>query len=104
MSVKYKRTLGNRAYNIANDLGIPIVTVERVIKEYLNSLKKSALNGEDIVIDGIMSIKLIKDGNGNIKSRGRVSPAFKTLLSNTEDLSSGVDIKLLFNSAVTLVL
>ena len=41
-----------------------------------------------------MSIKLIKDGNGNIKSRGRVSPAFKTLLSNTEDLSSGVDIKL----------
>jgi ribosomal protein L22 len=93
MGVKFKRTLGNRAYNIAQELNIPIVTAERVIKAYLNSLIESAQNGEDIVIDNIISIKLLKDSNGEVKARGRVSPAFKSRLNNSLDLTRGIEVK-----------
>lgn len=93
MGVKYKRTLGNRAYNIAQELGIPIVTAERVIKMYLESLITSAENGEDVVIENIISIKLHRDSNGEIKARGRVSPAFKGRLNKSIDLTKGIEIK-----------
>lgn len=93
MSVKYKRTLGNRAYTIAQELGIPIVTAERVIKMYLDSLATSAENGEDVIIENIISIKLHRDSSGEVKARGRVSPAFKSRLNNSLDLNKGIEIK-----------
>lgn len=92
MGVKYKRTLGNRAYRIAKELGIPIVTAEMVIKKYLESLIESAQNGEDIVIENIVSIKLHRDTDGKIKARGRVSPAFKSRLDDSVDLSKGIEV------------
>ncbi len=91
MGLRVKRNLGNRVFLIAEKLNIPRVTVERVIKEYLNSLVESGLNGENIVIDNIMSIKLLKDvSSGDILVRGRVSPAFKEKLSDVTKLCTNL--------------
>lgn len=86
MSVIIKRSLGQRVYKISEKLGIPKVTVERVIKEYLDSLTESALKGENIVIDNLMSIQVIQDvETGEFFPRGRVSPALKSKLSKLEE-------------------
>ena len=91
MGIRRKRNLGNRAYKISKKLNIPRVTVEMVIREYLDSLTDSALNGENIVINNIMSIKLLKDGdNGGIVARGRVSPVLKNKLQEVEELCENV--------------
>jgi len=82
MGIKTKKNLGERVYVISERLKIPRITVERVIKEYLNGLVESALNQEDIVIDNIMSIKLLQRGDtGEIIARGRVSPSLRSKLS-----------------------
>lgn len=81
MGVHIKRNLAERSRKIALEKGIPIVTVETIIKAYLEDLVTSAVNGERIVIDGITSISIIKDGEtGEYYSRGRVSPALKSKL------------------------
>lgn len=78
MGIKIKRKLGERIVKISTNLNIPRITVERVIRAYLDDLVESAKAGETIVIDNIMSIKLIKNENtGEVKLRGRVSPALK---------------------------
>lgn len=78
MSIKVKKKLGERVVKISDDLNIPRITVERVIRSYLDSLVESAKDGETIVIDNIMSIKLVKNKEtGNITLRGRVSPSLK---------------------------
>lgn len=92
MSVKVKRKLGERVLKLSNKLGLPRTTVEQVIKGYLEDLMVSAQNGEDIVIDGIMSIKLLRNSEtGNITARGRVSPAFKSRVSG--GLTSDEDVQ-----------
>jgi hypothetical protein len=81
MGIKIKRKLGERIVQISNDLNIPRVTVESVIRAYLDGLVDSAQNGETIVIDNIMSIKLVEDSeSGNVRLRGRVSPSLKNKL------------------------
>ena len=81
MGIKIKRKLGERIVNISNELNIPRITVDRVIRAYLDSLVDSAQEGETIVIDNIMSIKLVEDAEtGNIRLRGRVSPSLKNKL------------------------
>lgn len=81
MGIKIKRKLGERIYNISEDLNIPRITVESVIRAYLDSLVESAQDGETIVIDNIMSIKLVENKEtGDIKLRGRVSPSLKNKL------------------------
>lgn len=78
MSIKVKKKLGERVVQISDELNIPRITVERVIRSYLDSLVESAKNGETIIIDNIMSIKLVENEyTGNITLRGRVSPALK---------------------------
>lgn len=80
-SIKIKRKLGERILNISEDLNIPRITVERVIRAYLDSLVDSAYDGETIVIDNIMSIKIVKNpNNGEVRLRGRVSPSLKNKL------------------------
>lgn len=86
MGIKVKRTLGTRITNISNELNIPKVTVESVVRAYLEGLIESAEQGESIVIDNIMSIKVINGSNGSTTVRGRVSPALKSrLCGNKED-------------------
>ena len=87
MGIKVKRTLGTRIVNISDDLNIPKITVERVIRAYLEGLIESGEQGENIVIDNIMSIKVIDEQNGGRTVRGRVSPALKSRLCvNPDDI------------------
>lgn len=81
MSIKVKRTLGMRVVDISDKLNVPRVTVEQVLRAYLDSLVDSAQAGENIVIDNIMSIKLQQGKDGDVTLRGRVSPALKSKLS-----------------------
>ncbi len=84
MGIKIKRKLGDRIVKISDELNIPRITVERVVRAYLDGLVESAQDGETIVIDNIMSIKLVEDtSTGNIRLRGRVSPSLKSKLYNT---------------------
>lgn len=81
MGVLVKRTLGRRVKDIAYKHGIPVITVETIIKGYLNSLRESLENGERVVIDGITSISVYKDEKtGEYYVRGRVSSALKERL------------------------
>jgi len=81
LGTKVKRALGSRVYEIAERLKIPKVTVESVIREYIRSLEVSAISGEDIVIDNIVSVKILRNvASGEIVARGRVSASLKTKL------------------------
>ena len=81
MGIKIKRKLGERVVKISDELNIPRITVESVIRAYLDDLVDSAKKGETIVIDNIMSIKLVENKEtGEIRLRGRVSPALKNKL------------------------
>ena len=83
MSYVVKRSLGVRAKKIALNRGIPYITTETVIKDYLASLVESLLNGERVVLDGLTSISVIRDvDTGELYARGRVSPALKSKLAN----------------------
>lgn len=87
MGIKVKRTLSKRITDISEELNIPKVTVESVVRAYLEGLIESGEKGENIVIDNIMSIKIINDSNGSTTIRGRVSPALKSrLCGSIEDL------------------
>lgn len=85
MGVTVKSSLGERARRIAYKRGIPIVTAETVIKDFLESLIESAENHERIVLDGLTSITIVKDlDTGEYTPRGRVSPALKSRLQEAE--------------------
>ena len=75
-SIKVKQNLGSRVSDISDKLNIPKNTVESVIREYLGGLIESAEKGETLVIDNIVSIKVI-DEDGNKTLRSRVSPSLK---------------------------
>ena len=81
MGIKVKRNLNERVTDISETLNIPKITVESVIREYLEGLIKSAQNGETVVIDNIISIKVIESKEGR-KLRGRVSPSLKNKVIN----------------------
>ena len=88
MGIKIKRKLGERIVKISEELNIPRITVERVVRAYLDGLVESAQDGETIVIDNIMSIKIVENSEtGDIKLRGRVSPSLKNKLY----VKSGID-------------
>ena len=88
MGIKIKRKLGQRILKISEELNIPRITVERAIRAYLDDLVESAKDGETIVIDNIMSIKLVENKEtGDIRLRGRVSPALKSKLYVKSDNS-----------------
>ena len=92
MGIKIKRKLGERIVKISEELNIPRITVERVVRAYLDVLVESAQDGETIVIDNIMSIKLVEDRDtGNIRLRGRVSPSLKNKLYNKPMNDDSVD-------------
>lgn len=77
-----KQTAGNRARTIALRTNTPVSTVERIIREYHDSLAKSIEEEERIVLDGIMSISVVQDLNtGEYSTRGRVSPILKEKLN-----------------------
>ena len=88
MGIKIKRKLGQRILKISEELNIPRITDERDIRAYLDDLVESAKDGETIVIDNIMSIKLVENKEtGDIRLRGRVSPALKSKLYVKSDNS-----------------
>ena len=92
MGIKIKRKLGERIVSISEELNIPRITVERVVRAYLDGLVESAQDGETIVIDNIMSIKLVEDRDtGNVRLRGRVSPSLKNKLYNKPMNDDSVD-------------
>lgn len=83
MGVIIKQTSGLRISNIAARRGIPVLTVETIIKDYLNSLSESLMRGERVVLDGLTSITVVRDQvTGEYTARGRVSPALKSRLQN----------------------
>lgn len=71
-----KKTQSARVKEIAKDLGLPEVTVKRVIDEYIASLQYSVMQGEDIEIRGVFQIN-VEDINGKVVPRGTVSSALK---------------------------
>ena len=71
-----KKTQSARVKEIAIRLGVPEVTVKRIIDEYIESLQKSVMNGEDVEIRGVFSIKA-EDIDGKVIPRGNVSVALK---------------------------
>ena len=92
MGIKIKRKLGERIVKISEELNIPRITVERVVRAYLDGLVESAQDGETIVIDNIMSIKLVEDRDtGNVRLRGRGSPSLKNKLYNKPMNDDSVD-------------
>lgn len=60
MGVVINNFLGVTSKEISLKHGVPIITVETVIKAYLGSLILSAEKGERIVIDGLTSISVVK--------------------------------------------
>lgn len=85
MGIEAKNLLGQRVNNISKELGIPKVTVETVIRGYLKSLTDSVLNGEDIVIDNIVSVKVLVDiDNKELVGRCRLSNSLKSKLEQVE--------------------
>lgn len=85
MGVVVKRYLSDRVKEIGLRHGIPYVTVETVLKEYLRGIERSLMNGERAVIDGITSITPMRDlDTGEIYVRGRVSPALKSKLAKVD--------------------
>ncbi|MNL91311.1 hypothetical protein D3C81_10430 [compost metagenome] len=73
-----KKSLGQRINTISHKTNIPKITVERVIKEYLESLKASIEAGEDIVLDGVVSMKsYVDEETEEIIIRSRASAALK---------------------------
>lgn len=83
MGIKVKRSLGERVTKISEELNIPKITVESVLREYLEGLINSAENGETVVIDNIMSIRVIENETGRIL-RGRVSPSLKSKVNKKD--------------------
>ena len=71
-----KKTQSARVKEIAMRLDVPEVTVKRIIDEYIESLQKSVMNGEDVEIRGVFSIKA-EDIDGKVIPRGNVSVALK---------------------------
>ena len=98
MGVKVKNLLGQRVERLSKELGIPKVTVEKVIRGYLGTLTESALKGEDIVIDNIVSIKIYENDLGDKVGRGRVSTSLKRKL---EELEEDEDIEVVEDVAST---
>lgn len=84
MGVKVKNLLGERVERISKELGIPKITVEKVIRGYLRSLEESALRGEDVVIDNIVSIKIGLNEFEDLSGRCRLSTSLKSKLQQVE--------------------
>lgn len=88
MSILVKNTMAERVYHIANKLNLPISTVERIIKAYHEDLIASVVRGEDIGIDRIFSVHVLRNySTGEIIARGSVSPVLRKYLENTDSLA-----------------
>lgn len=59
MGYKVKRNLARIASTISSERGIPLSTVETVLRDYRNDLVDSVKRGERIVIDGLTSIYVL---------------------------------------------
>lgn len=79
-----KSTQQLRIKTVACKLKLPIPVVDRVIKEYIESLQQSALKGEDIEVRGLFSIKMYPIENGGFIPRGSVSLALKDKLAKSK--------------------
>lgn len=79
MRIYMRKTLGVRVKEISNTLAIPQGTVDRVIREYQESLKQSLQEGESICIEDIMYIK-VEEKQGKPILRSRVSPVVKRVV------------------------
>lgn len=71
-----KVTQAQRVNSIAQELGLPVSVVKRVVDGYVESLQKSALGGEDVEVRGLFRIK-VKSIDGHLVPRGIVSEALK---------------------------
>jgi len=93
MGVLVKRHLSEVVKEIGLRHGIPYVTVETVLKEYLQGIYRSLARGERVVIQGITSITPVKDlDTGEIYVRGRVSPALRARLAQVNLSNINVDV------------
>lgn len=83
MSIVVKNSLAERIYKISQELNIPRVTVERVVKAYLDDMVVSAEKGEDIIVPGVFSVRMMIDSEDNhVIPSGRVSNVLKERLKN----------------------
>lgn len=86
MGVVIKRDNGERIRNLAYKHGIPINTVETIVKGFLADLIESAERNERIVLDNLTSITVVKDlETGEYFTRGRVSPALQSRLKRADE-------------------
>lgn len=87
MGVVVKNSLAKRIYKLSQELHIPYVTVERVIKGYLEDITTSANNGEDIIVPGVFSIRMMyNEHEGHVVPVSRVSKVLREQLKNVKEL------------------
>ena len=80
-----KQSAASRAMTISLRTNTPVSTVERILREYHKSLEESVIDGERIVLDGIMSVSVVEDGvTGEYSTRGRVSPVLKAKINQNK--------------------
>ena len=85
MGIELRQTSGEMAYKIAKSLNLPWVTVDTVIKAYVQELKESALTGHDVVINGLFRINMYKTEDGLV-ARGAVSASLRDKLKGVKEL------------------
>lgn len=76
MEVKRKETQSSRVERVAKKLNVSKKLVEGIISAYIEDLTQSALNGEDIEVRCLFSIRM-KEVDGGYVPRGAVSDVLR---------------------------
>lgn len=83
-------TLAYECKKIASVLGLPQVTVYSIIDNYLNTAVSNVLNGTVVEIRSLVTIKPLKDSNGNlVKVHSSISQALRRQLQTVETPVTG---------------
>jgi hypothetical protein len=84
VGVIINNNLGCFAREISRNRGLPLGTVQTCLKDYLSGMTSALANGERVILNGMASISVYRDGQtGELFPRGRVSPALQKKLRDS---------------------
>lgn len=79
-------TLSTRmVIDISNKIGIPVSTVDTILRDFIEELLDEAVNEGRINIPCLTTIRVMQDGTGDYITRGRVSPALQSRLKTLDE-------------------
>lgn len=79
-------TLSTRmVVDIANKIGIPVSTVDTILREFIEELLDEAVHEGRINIPCLTTIRVMQDETGDYITRGRVSPALQSRLRTLDE-------------------